>query len=218
MIRLGFLRDFGVANLILCLIWLVAVISGLGFLMDYESRPGENAFQSTRLPVNSELLESKTVPTVIMFIHPHCPCTRASVSEFQRVHSVCCNDARFKIVAFDPVGADADWRESDLVETAISIPDVSLVWDLAGRQGREINIKTSGHVLAFDAGGQLRFSGGITGSRGHEGDSAGSSALIRWLRQSGMPSNRNESPSVEVIRTPVFGCSLFDESETTCNE
>ena len=41
---------------------------------------------------------------------------------------------------------------------------------------------TSGHVLLYDAGGVLRFAGGITDGRGHEGDNAGLDAALALLR------------------------------------
>jgi hypothetical protein len=47
----------------------------------------------------------------------------------------------------------------------------------------------------------LRFRGGITGSRGHEGANTGRDALLACLRGS----------SEEFHTTPVFGCSLFED-------
>jgi hypothetical protein len=46
----------------------------------------------------------------------------------------------------------------------------------------------------------LLFSGGITPARGHEGDSAGSDAIVELVKGR-IPSN--------VIREPVFGCTLL---------
>ena len=56
----------------------------------------------------------------------------------------------------------------------------------------------------YDAGGQLRFSGGITPARGHAGDNAGRSAIVALV----------ESASSAPVETPVFGCSLLDDSRS----
>jgi hypothetical protein len=47
----------------------------------------------------------------------------------------------------------------------------------------------------------LAFSGGITDSRGHEGDNDGADAILEIVSGPGVRA---------VARTPVFGCTLFD--------
>ena len=61
---------------------------------------------------------------------------------------------------------------------------------------------TSGQVFLYGTSGELLFSGGITGSRGHEGDNAGRDAVESLL-------DRRNAPA----HTPVFGCSLFGEKK-----
>jgi hypothetical protein len=76
---------------------------------------------------------------------------------------------------------------------------VSVRIDEAGREAARFGATTSGHVLLYDRGGRLRFSGGITASRGHVGDNAGRAALLGLLIHG----------ETERERTPVFGCPLF---------
>jgi hypothetical protein len=57
---------------------------------------------------------------------------------------------------------------------------------------------TSGQVMVYDASGAIRFSGGITDGRGHEGDNAGLSAILGLVRDG----------KAAVSTTPVYGCSL----------
>ena len=57
---------------------------------------------------------------------------------------------------------------------------------------------TSGQTLLFDRDGDLIFSGGITGGRGHSGDNAGRDAIVSLV----------ESGESTLDETPVFGCSL----------
>ena len=61
--------------------------------------------------------------------------------------------------------------------------------------------ETSGHTVLYDASGALRFHGGITAARGHEGGSAGRAAIVAAVR--------GEEPSSSAH---VFGCSLASAS------
>jgi hypothetical protein len=61
--------------------------------------------------------------------------------------------------------------------------------------------------MLFDASGALRYAGGITMSRGHEGDSAGSNALARIL-----------AGEQQAGRFPAFGCPLVLEHVAELDE
>jgi hypothetical protein len=49
------------------------------------------------------------------------------------------------------------------------------------------------------------FSGGITASRGHQGDNAGRAAITSLVL--------GEAHGPELLRSPVYGCQLFDNGE-----
>jgi hypothetical protein len=105
-------------------------------------------------------------------------------------------DVRALIVA--PPTMEESLVHSDLWDAAAAVPGVRVVRD-DGREARRFGARVSGQVLAYDAGGRLVFNGGITGSRGHEGDNAGRSALEALLAG---------RPHAETAF--VFGCLLFD--------
>jgi hypothetical protein len=77
---------------------------------------------------------------------------------------------------------------------------VRIIDDVGGREAARYGIVTSGHVLLFDPSGARLFSGGITGSRAHEGDNDGAEAVVRLVMGSG--------PAVPAH--PVFGCAVRD--------
>ena len=217
MLRSRILREFGIPNLLICLVWILGVVTGLVVISNYESRPGENPGQSNLWPSTAAFTYSTEKPTVVMFVHPHCPCTRASLAEIARVHAVCRESVEFKFVMFD-AGTD-EWRKSDLVETALSISENNHVWDFDGQEARRFKVKTSGHVLLYDAQGQLLFSGGVTSSRGHEGSNLGQTELIAKIKSCCAESRKLANVNgLEKVETPVFGCGLFDESEEDCDE
>lgn len=99
-----------------------------------------------------------------------------------------------------PAGFAPRWEQSDLWSQAARIPGVQTKVDVEGLEARRFGAMTSGATYLFDSAGDLLFSGGITGSRGHEGDNAGKGAVINAAR-SGQPAS---------CAPPVFGCSLFD--------
>jgi hypothetical protein len=88
---------------------------------------------------------------------------------------------------------------------ARAIPGAHLLEDPGGVESIRFGATTSGQVVAYDPTGRLVFTGGLTASRGHEGESDGARLLETRLR---------ESPStVAEIRRAVFGCGLFSSTE-----
>jgi hypothetical protein len=71
--------------------------------------------------------------------------------------------------------------------------------DHAGMESARFGATTSGHAVLFDRAGRKLFDGGITPSRGHQGDSEGLRAIE--LRLAGIHAS---------ARTDVYGCPLFD--------
>ena len=60
-----------------------------------------------------------------------------------------------------------------------------VVNDVEGVEARRFGAQTSGTTSLYSPDGRLLFSGGITSSRGHEGDNAGEDALTQAI--SGSP-------------------------------
>ncbi len=104
------------------------------------------------------------------------------------------------VVILKAAGTATNWERTDLWRTASSIPGVTVQVDNAGLEARRFHAETSGQTLLYDRSGVLRFQGGITLSRGHAGDNPGRSALQDLL----LEGHSNQ------IKTPVFGCSLFE--------
>ncbi len=99
-----------------------------------------------------------------------------------------------------PEGVDAAWTNAGIVANAKAIPGVTVLSDDDGALARHFGVKGSGHVLVYDAVGRLRFSGGITAARGHEGDNLGTDSVLALLQRG----------TGDASATPVFGCPLFN--------
>jgi len=97
-------------------------------------------------------------------------------------------------------GSAENWGKTDLWQSAAQIPGVRVVKDAGAIEARMFNAATSGQTVLYNTQGQLLFSGGITGSRGHFGDNAGQSAIIAIVN----------AQVPKLTETAVFGCALFD--------
>jgi hypothetical protein len=150
-----------------------------------------------------------------MAIHPHCPCSRASIGELAILMAH--NHGRLAafVVFVQPPGFDENWTKSDLWSSAGSIPGVTRIID-HGAEAKRFGATTSGQTMVYDPLGRLLFSGGITAARGHFGDNAGVSTIARLLdtAETDAPERvvyRN-NPVVYASSTPVYGCPLFAPS------
>ncbi|MFT7465160.1 MAG: hypothetical protein ACI9EF_003524, partial [Pseudohongiellaceae bacterium] len=133
------------------------------------------------------------------------PCTRASLSELERVLCRATMLPRTRVVLWtDPQQAER-FAHSGLRERLREVAAIEVIEDPAGHLAQAFGCQTSGMTLFFDGSGRLRFAGGLTPSRGHEGVSAGTLALDVLL--GGGVSER--------IAAPVFGCSLEATPERT---
>lgn len=179
--------------------WVLAVSVGLSILWAYENGPGDAANAPERWPSASSLPAPHERPALVLLVHPQCPCSHATVAELARLMAHVQNRVEAHVLFLLPRGMSEGWAKSDLWQNAAAIPGVDVRLDEGGVEARRFGSATSGETLLYDAAGHLRFNGGITGSRGHEGDNAGRSALESLLTggTSGTPS------------TLVFGCALF---------
>lgn len=192
-------------------IWVTLVAIGLWFLWGYENAPGEAGNPPQQWPSVSRIQLGRSNPTLVMLAHPRCPCTRASIGELARVMAHGQGRLSAYVLFIKPAGFDNDWEHSDLWESAASIPGVNVVSDPDGVEARLFNAATSGQTVLYNTGGQLIFSGGITGARGHHGDNAGESAIVAIVNAAVPEQNQ----------TAVFGCPLFNptfECQVTLDE
>lgn len=186
---------------LLALVWFVGIVIGFGGLFNYQNNAGPSGEVPTGIPGGSQIEPHLGRPTLIMFAHPRCPCTHASVGELARLMTKLQGKVHAHVVFHIPETTSPDWGATELVAEARAIPGVRVLQDHGGIETRRFGVKTSGHVLLYDPSGELAFTGGITLARGHEGDNVGSSALLAQVTRSG-----SMVPSGQV----VFGCPILE--------
>lgn len=187
-------------------IWGVAVGSGFVLLTSYQNAPGSPAEAPAQWPADSGLEPASQGATLLVFVHPHCPCTDATMEELARLMRHVRDTVRAHAVFLQPEQVDPGWVTTSLWRRAESVAGVTPRPDPAGRETDRFGVATSGQVLLYGPEGSLRFQGGITAGRGHEGDNAGRTAL-RTLLSGGRPAE---------TETFVFGCSMHQDGTTGC--
>jgi hypothetical protein len=188
---------------LLMLLWSGVVGAGYFALSKYASAPGRAGESPGQWPEASSLARSGRGFTLLMFAHPKCPCTRASIGELARILAECQDRLQAYVLFYKPRATGPEWERTDLWHAAEMIPGVRAVADVDLREARRFGAETSGDVLVYDAAGQLRFHGGITAARGHSGDSLGHSAIVTLAR----------TGQSDLEGTPVLGCLLSEQTE-----
>lgn len=154
-------------------------------------------------PIPSRISVDPNRPALLFFLHPRCPCTRASLSELERLVQssyvrIGGSKLQLIVVATLPADYSADWLATSTVERALRLPGVELFIDPGGHEANRFGATTSGTVMWFDEQGSLLYAGGITHARGHEGDNVGRDRLAKLIRGS----------SVRTQGIPALGCKL----------
>ena len=180
-------------------VWMVLVIVGFVVVVSHDSAPGAPATAPARWPAEVALPVIPGTPTLVMLAHPRCPCTNASVHELARFLASATRRPTTYVLFIRPPGSPADFAQSELWQAAARIPGVTARVDADGALASRFGAATSGTVLLYDGAGQLRFNGGITSSRAHEGDNAGEDALMAAL-----------ADATPLAGASVYGCELFE--------
>lgn len=195
------------------LVWSAAIVAGYLWFTNYGFATYQSAdhFAQDQWPRDSSLTLAAERPTLVLFLHPQCPCTRATIRELEKIltgHRLSPQKLpKFIAVASLPIGAPEDWRNTDTITGALQLPNSSVVWDINGIESGRFGAVTSGTVMVYLPNGKRVFAGGVTASRGHEGDNTGSDLVLAAL---------TEHDHTAKASTPAFGCRLcIPETKST---
>ena len=180
------------------LAWGAAVVAGFTWLNDYANSAGGARTAPAAWPAESTLPRAADGATLLLFAHPRCPCSRATLGELSSLLAHAPNRCQVCVAILAPAAAEPSWWQSDLWEQARAIPGVRVLADRDGLEAQRFGALTSGHALLYDSAGKLAFSGGITSGRGHSGDNAGRSAIESLLL----------AGDSAIRATPIFGCPI----------
>ena len=184
--------------------WLALLGVGFSLLMRTEVKAGAPAGAPETWPAGAHAPRVPGRPTLLVFAHPRCACTRATLRNLERVVAHTGGRATVTVILALPADTPADWERSPLADAARAIPGVTVLVDHGEAEAKRFGTHTSGQALLYDGSGHLRFAGGLTPGRAHEGDNAGSDAVVALI----------DGAAPAVASTAVFGCGL--ENPTSC--
>lgn len=189
---------------LLVVAWLVFASLGLLGLSYYGAQAGEAEPAPRTWPEGqTRLAPVARGARLVFFAHPRCPCSRASLAELERLLARVEGEVAVEVAMYRPLEESDSWTRGPLWELASGIPGVELRVDPGGVEAARFGAGTSGHVVCYDAAGVLRYSGGLTRSRGHEGQSSYTDALVTILR----------GGASELDQAPTYGCSIRGQSD-----
>ena len=180
-----------------CAIWVVTVAAAVRSIRAFESTPGRAADAPVHWPASATISRQPGTWTLVMLIHPHCSCSRASVSELAAVVESAPRNLRTYVLTYQPHEYGAAWSHTDVWTAAHRLSRAQVITDLDGKEARRFGGYTSGQTFLFDPDGNRRFSGGITLLRGHAGLNSGRAEVIRIV-----------SGGSGAGAHPVFGCAI----------
>lgn len=173
--------------------WLLICVGSIYGFQEYKNQAGL---------IGSDFSDSEGVIKgpfhILMFIHPKCPCSVASLNALELIIRSCHSQPSAEVIV---VGADESQIASNafaLVAKARAIPDAIVRSELLN-EAKLYGARTSGHLVVLNADKQELFRGGITPARGHEGQSVGMEC-VKSLLTGYAPAERTR---------PVYGCPLF---------
>ena len=161
-------------------------------------------------PEASSIVRNAQRPTLLLFLHPHCACSRATVEELERLHTLAPASSlpSIYIVASAPRDVGDRWWSSSLLGRTARLPNARIINDAGGVETARFGAQLSGTVLLYHVDGRRLYAGGVTMARGHDGHNAGIQSVANLLIDS----------NAQIAPIPVFGCKVVRETSAEVAE
>lgn len=181
-----------------------ALALGIARLNTYMATPGSVAVAPASWPADAPFAPDGSRWTLVLAAHPRCPCTRATADQLLRTMARAGHGASLVVLCFT-TSDRPDHAEPGVLSALEHLPNVRFVPDPEGDLSALFGAVTSGHLVAFDARGRTRFSGGVTPMRGMVGPATGLAVLESLLSGRTPPT----------ASAPVYGCPLCPQTGVT---
>ncbi len=186
------------------LFWCGGTVASIAVLGRYEFTPGDPGEPISAWPEKLPFAFNPNKLNLIAAVHPHCPCSVAGLAELRKALAQKPAAADVHIVFYQPAGAAAEWRETELVQKTAALAGAKLWFDTDGKIAHMLGARTSFDVFLFGKKREILFRGGLTRGRGIYGDNPGRAALEAHL------AGTAAKPSA-----PVYGCPLQKNPRNT---
>ena len=185
-------------------IWAATVAAMYQSIGRFETTPGREAAALASWPVKSRITPARGRWTLVMLMHPHCGCTRASIEELERIIEMSGASMQTNVLVYRPAEFQSGWEKTDVLEAAMrSSREPGSLSTLMVRRLVSSAASLPARPIFMTPEGKLRFSGGITSLRGHAGINRGSMDIVDIVHAKATQSAH-----------PVFGCAIVTTTES----
>lgn len=191
------------STLLATAIWLILAIAGMASLSVYESKAEPEIGAPKNWPSRATIARDNGY-TLVLAVHPQCPCTAATVEELALLLARC-PEMSVDVLFLQPKGFSENWTKSAFWKRIDEMPRTHCIIDPSGATASLFHAETSGQVALYSQAGELLFEGGLTAARGHGGDNIGVDSIVAIAS--------HQSPATR--HTNVFGCSLIDRTSVS---
>jgi hypothetical protein len=185
------------------MVWVATVAAAYEAIRRFETTPGLPASAPRAWPAATTVPRMPGKWSLVMLVHPHCSCSRASVKELGEIVEKSRRDVQTTVLVYRPHEMAEGWERTSVYDGATRIRRAKVLIDPDGAEARVFGGFTSGQTFLYDDKGRLRFAGGVTSLRGHAGLNRGRADVIR------IANDRNGEGS-----HPVFGCAISTTTTT----
>ena len=188
-------------------LWALGLLLGGAAVVRYATTEGTRGAAPDRWPGSELVTPREGRSTLLLFAHPQCPCTAASLRELGNAIEAQGQQVDAYALFLDPGSMEEGWTRDDIWEVGEQQAGLTCLPDPDGSEAVRFGARTSGQVLLYDAQGRLGFQGGVTGSRGHDGPSRGRARL-----EAAMEAARGGTSRAASASDAVFGCPIVEDS------
>src|SRR5713226_4443171 len=128
---------------IIAALWISAIGAGARTLLRYSYTPGQGAAEwASRWPAGASIQQAPGRATLVLFVHPQCPCSKSTIEELARIVAHSLERVNGYVFFYSPEKdwspeeKPRDWARTGLWQSAAIIPGVRAMEDPDGREAR----------------------------------------------------------------------------------
>src|SRR5580704_15651034 len=126
-------------SLVLLATWGAVVVSGILFLEADAARTGDGGTPAGRWLAGSRIQLDDRRSTLLIFLHPHCPCSRASVGELAYIVDRCRDRVSVHAILLGTPFLHR-WGRSEIERDLAGLADVHVDPDRGGAEARRFSV------------------------------------------------------------------------------
>jgi hypothetical protein len=129
--------------------WVGLALASTLCMSKYANTPGLQKEPPPAWPTKTSLPLSPSDLTLLMFVHPQCPCSVSSLRELEIAMARTQRRLHAHVVFLTPSNMSSDWTKTSAWDQATAIPGVIVHSDIHGVEAQRFHSATSGDTLVY---------------------------------------------------------------------